>query len=215
MNGKYSVLITINAFENLMIRLGDGLRYTLLGYKKLITKENYELNLDDDLLYEILTDMSTFSNKKSLEHFYTYIISYLLTAEVPVIDKNEFSSSLLSSYTCLDEYIYSKTKVPPEMLNYFYFELWDKLVEAALINLSDKEAIYDLKIPFKKFVKFYPNVSTTIKHYEEEICAKFLSDLESFLTYNHIIKLKDFDVDDDTYDLTIPIQFKFSYLDKY
>lgn len=215
MNEKYYYLIQLNAFENLIVRLGDGLRYTFLAYKKLKLNEKLDLNISEDLLYEILTDFSTFTNKKSLNHFYTYIVSYLLTSECPDIDKDDFSTSLLSSYTCLDEYIYSKSKVSIEAFKFFYFELWDKLVEAALINLNDKEAIYDLKIPFKKFVKFYPNIPLTTKHYEEEICAKFLSDFEDFLMYNHIVKLKDFDIDESTNDLTIPIQFKFSYLDKY
>lgn len=120
MNEKCYYLIQLNAFENLVVRLGDGLRYTLLAYKKLKRKKYLELDLSEDLLYEILTDFETFANKKSLNHFYAYIISYLLTNEKPELDSSDYSHSMLSSYTCINEYIYSKSKVFVEAFDFFY-----------------------------------------------------------------------------------------------
>ena len=63
--------------------------------------------------------------------------------------------------------------------------------------------------------RFYKNRAYNQKYDKDDICAKFLNDLDAFLEYNHILKLKDFEVDEETYDLTIPIRFKFAYLEKY
>lgn len=214
MKPKYNLLIKLNAFENLMVRLGDGLRLVLLAYKK-IANDNDNMITNEDLLYNILTDYSTFTGKVSIAHFNTYISEYLLTGDIPDMPKEEFSSSQLSYYTCLDEYIFADSLVSLSMLKYFHFELWDILVEQALKNMNNKNSSYDLKIPFKKFSTFYKNRAYNQKYDKDDICAKFLNDLDSFLEYNHILKLKDFEVDEETYDLTIPIQFKFAYLEKY
>ena len=214
MKPKYNLLIKLNTFENLMVRLGDGLRLVLLAYKK-IANDNDNMITNEDLLYNILTDYSTFTGKVSIAHFNTYISEYLLTGDIPDMPKEEFSSSQLSYYTCLDEYIFADSLVSLSMLKYFYFELWDILVEQALKNMNNKNSSYDLKIPFKKFSTFYKNRAYNQKYDKDDICAKFLNDLDSFLEYNHILKLKDFEVDEETYDLTIPIQFKFAYLEKY
>ena len=210
-----SILVKINCFESKIVRLGDGLRYALMAYKKLQNSIGYELDIDDDLLYEILTDISTFSNKVSLDHFYNYVTTYLLTESEPDIGAEGFSPSLLSSYTCIDELTLANSKVPIELLNFFYFELWNILVKQALKNIHNKNSSYNLKIPFKKISIFYENMLYDQNYNKDYICTKFLNDLEAFLTYNHIIKLKDFEVDEKTYDLTIPIQFKFAYLEKY
>ncbi len=214
MKPKYNLLIKLNTFENLMVRLGDGLRLILLAYKK-IANDNDNMIINEDLLYNILTDYSTFTGKVSITHFNTYISEYLLTGDIPDMPKEDFSPSQLSYYTCLDEYIFADSLVSLSMFNYFYFELWNILVEQALKNMNNKNSSYDLKIPFKKFSKFYKNRAYNQKYDKDDICAKFLNDLDAFLEYNHILKLKDFEVDEETYDLTIPIRFKFTYLEKY
>lgn len=213
MDNKYDIYIKLNAFEHLMVRLGDGLRLILLAYKK-ISNDN-DIVLDEDLLYSILTDYSTFTGKVSIAHFNAYVSSYLLTGTIPDISKEDFSTSNLSYYTCLDEYIFSDTQVSLTMFEYFYFELWDILVNQALKNLNSRNSSYNLKIPFKKFSSFYANRTYNPKYSEDDICAKFLNDLDSFLSYNHLLKIKDFEVDEETLDLTIPIQFKFTYLEAY
>ena len=62
MKPKYNLLIKLNTFENLMVRLGDGLRLILLAYKK-IANDNDNMIINEDLLYNILTDYSTFTGK--------------------------------------------------------------------------------------------------------------------------------------------------------
>lgn len=208
---SYSFYIKLNAFKNVLVRLGDGLRMSILAYDKLNNKEDFVIS--EDTLYEMLVDLNTFSNKKSLDHFYTYIAEYLINnGENEFIFEDYFNySSKLYYYSTPDEEFIENIKLPTSLFNYFYCTLWKEIVKIAIfdyLNLGNKYEPKNLFIPFDDYKQFYPNNFAK----DEDICIKFLDDLDSLLRYNHIIQMKEFNLSNTGLDLYIPIQFKFIYL---
>ena len=207
----YYFYIKLNAFKNVMVRLGDGLRMAILAFDK-FNKED-DLNISENTLYEMLVDLNTFSNKKSLDHFYTYISEYLLNnGEKDLIFEDYFQySSKLYYYTTPDEENFEDLMISSSLFNYFYNTLWDKIVKIAIFDYIHLGNVYtprNLFISFDEYKKFYP--TNSIK--DDDICVKFLDDLDSLLRYNHIIQMKEFNLGNNGLDLYIPIQFKFTYL---
>ncbi len=206
---NYELFIQLNAFKNIMVRLGDGLRIALVAYKKL---HKNEISVSKKTLYDMLTDPSTFTNKGSIENFYYYITNHLIEGtnynmyNEPIIDEH----SKLYLYTTPDETDFETIKIPLKLLSYFYSNIWKKIVKVAIFDFTVKNikhSPYMLYIPFNIYSKIYKNNNLD----KEEICLQFLEDLDYILRYNHILKTNYFEYND-LFDIYIPIQFKFVYL---
>lgn len=204
----YSLFIKLNALKNVMVRLGDGLRMAFVVFREL---HNNDYDIIEETLYNMLIDLSTFSNKQSLDHFYTYITEYLMYNGEYFSSDCSYTSSKLYYYTTPNESDFEEQKVPLLLFNYFYSTIWKEIVKIAIYdyyNLNIEHPPRNLFISFNDYKKLYPN--NNIK--DEDLCIKFLDDLDSFLRYNHIIKMKEFNLGKNGLDLYIPLQFKFTHL---
>lgn len=205
MNAKNNFLVRLNLLEYSMIKLGDALRIAFLAYSNL---EKMDINVDRWTLYHMLTNITNLKYKKSFFHFYNYAFHYLINGFASNVSANNYNYQT-PRFVIQNEYIMGKTLVSIEFFSYLYFDIWEQIVNYAIYNLTEDPnncSTHYLSIPFDEYCVFYnyKNFKTA-----EDITAKFLSDLSDFLSFNHIILLKDFEINEKNLDLRIPIKFKF------
>lgn len=206
---NYNIMVRINLLEHNSIKIGEGLRMALIAYNEL---QKQDILVDRLTLYNMLTDIHTFFQKKSFDHFYDYIINYLVNNGFLLNsheDKDIFLPSNTSYYVVEDEFIMGQTLIPYKMFIYFYTEFWEQIVNYALYNFFEEPNNHSTQyfnIPFDEYSLFYDYKKFKS---QDDITAKFLSDVSDFLSFNHILLLKDFEVSESNLDLSLPIKFDF------